>query len=353
VLRRWLVTGSPPAPESPDEAGRIVASAEQQRLAGLLHAALPQESGCWPPEARDRLRTAHHAAFARGVGQLAIARRVLELLGGAGIRAVPMKGAALAEWLYASAAERPMGDVDVLVLEAWPRGVGLLRGEGFEDGLRADHAWTFVERTSGAAVELHHSVTSCPGLYPIDRETLWADAIRGEGQVERRPSGEDLLIQLCLHAAFQSGLVLSLVQYLDMKRLLERADLALDALWEKAERARALPALAAGLEAAVAVVAAPLPPCLRERLHERLPARLREWIGVTTRAPLSLVEPAHRAIGRVRWQLLEGRRAGLVAATVAPRLPGEPYWHWRRLARAAARLVRLVLWWLPSLLRRD
>ncbi len=282
-----------------------------------------------------------------------MARRVLDLLGRAGIRALPMKGAALAEWLYESVAERPMGDVDVLVLEAWPRAAALLRRAGFRDGLRADHAWTFVEPDSGEPLELHHSVTSCPGLYPLDREALWTSATQGSGQVDRRPSGEDLLIQLCLHAAFQSGLVLSLVQLLDLRRVLERVELDLAALWEKAERARALPALAAGLEAAAAVVAAPLPPALRERLHERLPAGLQAWLREMTRHPLAMVEPAHRAIGRVRWQLLEGRRTRLVAATVAPRLPGEPSWHWRRWARGAARLVRLVVWWLPSSLRRD
>src|SRR4029450_5847578 len=90
---------------------------------------------------------------------------------------------------------------------------------GFSVLARADHAWAFLDPLSGSVLELHHSVTSCPGLFPLDGPGLVARSREGSGQVRRLPAPEDLLVHLAMHASFQHGLVLSLVQWLHFRRL--------------------------------------------------------------------------------------------------------------------------------------
>ena len=349
ALRGWLLNGALPRPEAPELASRIVAEAERQRVAGLLHVALGPEAEGWPETARARLRAIHHESFLRGERQLDLAQRVLVMLENAGLRALPLKGAALVERLYGSVAERPMVDVDILVLDDWPAAVHLSRAAGFREGLRGDHAWTFLDPDGHGAVELHHSVTSCPGLYALDRNGLWERSEPRPGQVRRAPSPADLLAQLGLHAAFQSGLVLSLVQYLDFRRLMERSPPDIDGLLAISARTRTLPVLAVALEAARVVVGAPVPERLTERLRSHIPKALRPWVGRFGRNPLDLVEPADRPIARLRWGLAAGHRARLVLDTVAPSYPGEPGRHWRRTARIVPRSLQLAGRWLTPM----
>src|SRR4030042_1707373 len=111
-----------------------------------------------------------------------------------------------------------MSDVDVLALERWPEAGGALREAGFAEVARGDHAWAFRDPGGHGIVELHRSVVSAPGLFPVDAEGLWARSRPGRGQLPRLPSPEDLLLPLALHAAFQHGFSLALVQWLDFRR---------------------------------------------------------------------------------------------------------------------------------------
>ena len=95
---------------------------------------------------------------------------------------------------------------------------------------RGDHAWAFRDPDGHGILELHRSVVSAPGLYPLDREGLWARRREGRGQLRVLPSAEDLLLQLALHAAFQHGLVLSLAQWLDFRLVLEREPIDVERL---------------------------------------------------------------------------------------------------------------------------
>src|SRR4029453_16584303 len=93
---------------------------------------------------------------------------------------------------------------------------------GFERADRADHAWSFVDPDTRSLVELHHSVTSCREVFGLDADALWRRARPAAGQVRRVPSAEDLLVQIAQHALFQHAGVLWLVQWLDIRRLIER-----------------------------------------------------------------------------------------------------------------------------------
>lgn len=347
LLSSWLVTGTLPQPQDAATARALIAAARPQGLIPLLYTALGAESrpsadGCWPAEVLGALRREHHTSFARGVHQLDLLARVRSLLADRGLRALPLKGAAVAERLYASVAERPMSDVDLLVLDDWAASVRALEQDGLRLLERGDHASSFVDPASKGILELHHSITSCPGFYPLDRDGLWARSVPGHGQISRLPSPEDLLVHLSLHAAFQHGLVLRLVQYLDFRRLLERNPPEVDAVLAIAARARAEAPLAAALEVARRTVGAPVPPRLEAALEAHLPhgiARLRQADA------LAFIEPAPFTHPRVRWALAAGRRGELVVRTLAPREPGAVAPFLLRSLRAVARGAGLLKRW--------
>jgi len=348
----WLRTGVLPRPSSPDAVAELVAAARGQRVAGLLHAAIEGEDDGWPEAIREELREVYHQSFSAGVAQLELAARVQKLLNEAGLRCLPLKGAALAELLYDSVAERPMVDVDVLALDDWRTSVEVLRGAGFREQLRADHAWSFSNPATGGVLELHHSICSCPGLFPLDSEGLWRRSLAGSGQVGRRPASADLLVQLSLHAAFQSGLVLSLVQYLDLRRLLERDPPDAGLLLDVTRQARAEAAVIAAVEAARVTAGCPeLPKELRRGLAAGLGRGFEAWLRERTSDPEGLVRPVACPLGRARWELARGQRGALLLATVAPRERGEPAWSRRRLAQAPRRAWRLLRYWAPRSVR--
>jgi hypothetical protein len=146
---------------------------------------------------------------ARCLGLDHLAVEVSSALVGAGIRALLLKGAALATWLYEDGTLRPYGDADLLVAPAdFGQAERVLRGLGFvalhpglsaiEEGGRA-RVWT----RAGATVDLHRGLCGV-GIDPAlawsvltaDVETLAV----GGGRVEvlGRPARA---LHVALHAA--------------------------------------------------------------------------------------------------------------------------------------------------------
>jgi Uncharacterised nucleotidyltransferase len=349
-LREWLLSGSAPSPDGPADAEALVLAARAQGLAGRLRRALTGGPPGWPRAVLRRLGDFQRADLFRGIQQLHLARRVLSRLEERGLRALPLKGAALAEQLYGSVAERPMSDVDVLALDPFETAARTLTEAGLVEHDRADHARCFLDPDSGGVVELHHSVTSPPGFFPVESSGLWARSRTAPLQVPRLPSTEDLLVQLCLHAAFQHGFVLSLVQYLDFRRLLEVLPVDRQALLEIAATARAEVAVAASLRAAEVVVGAHVPTDLHEAFAARWPPGLRRWLEQRLQEPLSLVSPAPAALARVRWEIAAGRRLELVRRTLgAGAGPAETTS--RSLTRGLVRAAGLARRWTGPTLR--
>jgi hypothetical protein len=339
-LQRWISSGELPRPVNPEEALGLVSAASAEGLAGLLHDQAAGFGGAWPAEALEALRQRYHLSFARGVQQLDLAARVMALLGSCGVRSLPMKGAALAERHYESVAQRPMADVDILVLDDWEKSVGCLSKAGFREIERGDHAWAFHDPSSGHVLELHHSVTSCAGFFPLDREGLWDRRLTKGGQVRLVPSDADLLVQLSLHAAFQHGLSLSLVQYLDLRRIME-GELDVELLFRIARAAHAEGALAGALLAAEKAVGLPLERSFRLTLEHRLPPflsrRLRAIVEESDAFPRR-----DRLLARLRWDLARGRRIELLWRTVAAEPPGSGKSAWERGSSAVRRTARLL-----------
>jgi hypothetical protein len=306
LLRDFLLTGVLPKLSLP-----LVRAAREQGLSAHFLAAAEGDPSS-DPELREALRDDARVFLRDGLRKLEAARAALAILDGAGLRALPMKGAALAESLYASVAERPMSDVDLLVLDAFDLAAAALEARGYAVTERASHAWALRDPDLGVTVELHRSVTSCPSLFPSSPGRLWARRVPGNGPISRRPGLEDLLLQLSLHASFQHGLVLSLVQWLDFRRLLAPPDLAFEVCLGEARGMRAAPALASAVLAAEAVVGAVPPERHRAELEGALPRSVRARL----RAPMSLVAPARAPLARLRWDLAAGRRLDLVRETL-------------------------------------
>ncbi len=339
LLQALVARGSlPPLPPglAPEE---VAETARTQGVAGLLLEAAEAEPASWAGPLAVGLAEERRGILVRTLGQIGLAARVLGLLDARGIRALPLKGAVLAETVYDVESDRPMSDVDILALERWPEAARVLLEAGFAEFTRGDHAWVCTDPVSGGLVELHRSVTSCPGLFPLENDAVWERSRPGGGQLPRRPSPEDLLLQLALHAAFQHGLVLSLVQWLDFRRVLEREDVDPDRLLAVAATSRAEVPLAAALLVAEAVVAAPVPADLRDGLA-RLPRGLQRWLAPRLGDPLAFVSPAPAAHARVRWELLAGRRVELVWRTMV--VPGGPEGEGKLPARVAAAVGRAL-----------
>ena len=338
-VRDLAARGALPALPADLAAGAVLEAAREQRLASLLLAAVERERPAWAVPIEAALAAERRGLLVRTLGQIGLAARSIELLAARGIRALPLKGAVLAETVYGVEADRPMSDVDVLALERFPEAVGALREAGFAEVARGDHAWAYRDPDGNGIVELHRSVVSAPGLFPLDREGLWQRRRAGRGQLRALPSEEDLLLQLALHAAFQHGLVLSLVQWLDFRLLLERESLDVPRLLALATAARARAPLAAALAAARAVVDARVEAPLLAGLSRGLARRLAPLLD----APLRLVAPAEPDLARLRFALLAGRRVELLWRTLV--LPETPEGDERLASRvrfAFGRALRLA-----------
>jgi hypothetical protein len=341
-LRRWLVDGDDTALAGSD-APAVASLAIEQGLAGLLHGHIVAAGLPWPHDALGTLRQAHRAALARGERQLEGARRTLGRLAASGLRALPLKGIALAEHLYDSVADRPMADVDILALDDWPAALRVLREQGYRELHGSDHATALADPDTGALVELHREVTSCGALFPLDREALWAGRESVAGRVGAHPGPEHQLLLLSLHAAFQHGLALRVVQFLDFRRLFERSTPAAPRVLELAREARAETAVALSLEAAAAVVGCAVPGDLREGLAASLPRPLETWLARRRARPELFLNPAAADLLRLRWALARGRRVALLrhallAGSPEPRPLG-------RLRHAASRAISLAWRW--------
>jgi hypothetical protein len=330
-------------PSAPDAApaSLLFETAREQGLAGLLHEAIRDQRVSWPDATRAALRDADQEAFAFGLRQLDTARRVQDLLGERGVRCLPLKGSAVAERLYDSVAQRTMADVDLLVLDDWPQAVRLLEKAGFADQEQADHARAFLDPVSGVLVELHRGVTSCGQLFPLDLEATWSRCRTGAGLVKWVPSSEDLLVHLSLHAAFQHGLALRLVQWLDFRRLLEREPPEPAVVAEIARSAHAQCAVALALQTAHGLVAAPLSPALEGFVNAWLPNHLRRYLASKLQAdPTAFLMPAQPRLGWIRWQVARGHRAALIRETFSPSLSASPRPAGTGILRRALRLAR-------------
>jgi hypothetical protein len=360
AILRAVGTGTPlpPAPAGAAWPG-LAALAEARGVAAALGAAARRAA--WPgvpaPVAASlaaALATgrARYTVFARELGA------VLDAFAGAGVPALVLKGAALAEILYPDPALRPFADLDFLIRRRdLERADCALRAAGYAR-LADEHSWqydaewdaaTVYERHGGARVDLHWALLSEPrcGWDAAAAETVWERAVdaRLAGRAARTLGREDTLLHLAAHLAIHHALA-GLPWVWDLALIVERWGPALDwaAVHARAGRWRVRTALAfalRGVEEQFGVVppARPAQPrgvraaALGALLRHASPARL---IRLDPVVPLLVTDrPADvlRSLGRV----VLPERAWLRAryGSEAASLPAQYLAHVRRLGRVA------------------
>lgn len=226
---RALFLASAPDPERTGEAldrlvdvgldwRRLGRLAERERVLPVLWDAVARFERRMPPEvASDLRRAASVSEFWTGRLRSSLERslRALE----AGDRVMLLKGAALGCSAYGSFAERPMGDLDLLVRSeesgaAW----GRLRGAGWTPTVRG--ADEFYRRhhhlrplmdpagPAGPSVEVHRSLLAPSAPFLLDEQALWdrSRVIEVGRQVARVPSDVHLLLHACVHFAWSNAM---------------------------------------------------------------------------------------------------------------------------------------------------
>jgi hypothetical protein len=206
----------------------VVALADKHGLTPLLYQRLKQNDAQASvlPDAWERIRQVYVASSVRSMCLQRELWTVLQRLRNSGVAVIVLKGAYLAEVVYGDVALRPMCDVDLLVRKAdLGRAQAALLDMGgehqqFEDiesrCRRNPHLPQVHIRD--LAVEVHWTIVSPLGPVRVDSAGLWDRArpatIAGVDVLALCP--EDLLLHLCLHAAYTDTLGAGLRPFCDI-----------------------------------------------------------------------------------------------------------------------------------------
>jgi hypothetical protein len=270
----------------------------------------------------------------RGVQQMDLAVRFSEAARARELPVLALKGIAIAEELYGGTQNRPMADIDFLVVD--PRrfegAAEVARSLGLVETGASDHALVFKEPPSGVVLELHVSLTACPGLFTVDQEAAWVRRVGVASTSMVRLADEDLLVHLALHTAFQHGFVAGEYHYRDFLRGLAAFKPPAQAVLARAREWGALGALGA-MAVACRSHASALPAL--EAFEGHCPKRVRRWLELRSALPRRM---SVLSLARIRYELAPSKWT-YARSSVLPRvLPG------RTLPRrgAAKRLADLV-----------
>lgn len=243
-------------------------------LGPLLYQRGKRMADAWPmPLALEReLRTSYMGATLENMAVLAGAAEAIRCLAAAGIPVAALKGLHLAAAVYEHCAFRKMGDVDLLVP---PHQVADARAALTEAGyasVGADdptghHAAPLVKPLA-APIELHWDVCPEPNPFHLDMQPMWERMvpITVAGETALGLGAEDLLLHLCVHAAFNHRCLVPLRNLFDVAMVVERHGDTLR--WELLEAT----ARATGTDRAVFCGLA----LAREMFHADIPARVLE-----------------------------------------------------------------------------
>lgn len=315
-------------PVPPAQWGAVVSLAQQQGVAPMLYERL-RVAGLLerlPAEVSERLRRVYLSNLARSTHMLAELGRVLGALDRGGVRAIPLKGAYLAQAVYGNPALRALGDLDLLVSRrSLGRAAVVLDGLGYD--VRAWRGPVSDEWHEMLPIRCRETRTSldvhwCPVLEGEDTgrvvRELWASSRPAQvaGQAVRTLADEELLLALMWHWVYADRLCGDLRNLVDLATLLDRRP-ALDwarvlALAEARGWARglalALQATAGWLGAPVpasVLAALPMDPARLARIADLFVADLPWSVAAAGRDPRAWLRQRARS---ARW--VEAARTG-------------------------------------------
>lgn len=186
------------------------------------------------------LETYRRDIVTRNLAQEVGTAQVTRLLTEAGIRVLAFKGVAAARLLHGDVHnQRVSSDIDILIApedlasaEAALAAAGYRKDwPGFEVPTRAQptlmylaHAFTWISRDMGLAVELHHRLTHNPYWFDVQFDRLWDASEEVALQVGsiRTLGPADMAAYMCCHAVDHSYFVLKWID--DAAKALDRAE---------------------------------------------------------------------------------------------------------------------------------
>ncbi|MBV9607024.1 MAG: nucleotidyltransferase family protein [Solirubrobacterales bacterium] len=195
--------------------GRTLQIADWHRLSPVLFCHLKPRHDA-PAAVQSALERVYLANAARNMFMASSLRRVVDALSGAGIPALLLKGAALAETAYPDPAQREMLDLDVLVpadrvdaasatlaelgYRAAPRdGESPSTTMAIHLGPDDHHAPALIGDERLLAVELHRHILIAGEGRRFDIDEVWQRGRPSGRGVHLLPAPEDLLLHVCLH----------------------------------------------------------------------------------------------------------------------------------------------------------
>jgi len=258
----------------------------------------------------------------RGAQQMDLAARFSAAALSREVRVLALKGISIADELYGGAQNRPMADIDFLVVEVrrFEAAVRVARSLGLVETGASDHALVFKETASGVVLELHVSLTACPGLFPVDHEAVWERRAPVPGTSMFRLSDEDLVVHLALHTAFQHAFVAGEYHYSDFVRALDSFKPPADRVLARAREWGALKPLGAmAFSCRKDATRSKALGDLLERAQPHCPRAVRRWLEAQAQIPPPM---SVWSLARVRYALAPSRR-GYARRSVFPKvLPG-------------------------------
>ena len=310
--------------------------AEWHRLNPLLYHRLLRNEAV-PSRILEQLERAYLENAGRNLYLRSRADMLLGALASAGVRAMPLKGAALIEDVYPDAALRPMRDIDILVpasqIHQAQQTVAALgyRAVSPVHGSEGDEAWmlqhhhhlpALVSEDGIFAVELHHHVVGPGDPARFDISGFWdRSGPAGAGRAHFLPATEDLLAHVALHFCRNrlwrsEG---SLGQVADIAWIVDRRAIDWDALVARARSDGFGPSLFLALFTARELLGAAVPPSVMATLQppsfgpghgrrfiERRVLRDHPWLPLeyltTNRPPLMRAFPDRAYMARLHGE---------------------------------------------------
>ena len=217
----------------------LIEFAQKSNVAQVLFVYLKSQGVSTPSAAAERICKIYLHSAARNTKLFHELEKIILAFQGAGIAAVPLKGAWLAETVYNNIALRTMGDVDLWVQrDQLDAARNVMVSLGYSSHSKADRPQALQDALAGETqmfkagaqmVELHWNVF--PGEWlrhtaRIDEQEIWQRTLPHRGNNVRQLSPEDAIIHICVHLVVNHQMSASALRtMLDLNSVRQKLDI--------------------------------------------------------------------------------------------------------------------------------